>query len=78
MYTYTSLYVFRSFDQFQTWDTIMAYEDINDHLGLHFVNDSVGYLSTSRIYPRSDVPGRVLRTTDYGDTWEEQPLIGQH
>jgi|GEM_PF-2298788 len=72
MYTYTSLYVFRSFDQFQTWDTIMAYEDINDHFWeLHFVNDSVGYLSTSRIYPGSDVPGRVLRTTDYGDTWEE-------
>jgi hypothetical protein len=72
MYTYTSLYVFRSYDQFQTWDTIMAYEDINDQFWeLHFANDSVGYLSTSRIYPGSDLPGRVLRTTDYGETWEE-------
>jgi len=75
MYTYTSLYVFRSYDQFQTWDTIMAYEDINDQFWeLHFVNDSVGYLSLTRVFPGSEVPVRVLRTTDYGDTWEETNL----
>jgi len=72
MYTYTPLFVYRSYDQFQTWATIKEYEDVNDQFWeLHFVNDSVGYMSITRVFPDSEVPTRVLRTTDYGDTWEE-------
>ena len=73
MYTYTPLFVFRSNDQFQTMDTIMTYGDINDEFNeLHFVNDSVGYLSIRRYsFSGDEVPTRVLRTTNFGETWEE-------
>jgi photosystem II stability/assembly factor-like uncharacterized protein len=73
MYTYTPIVAIRSNDQFQNWDTIMFFEDVNDEfMELHFVNDSVGYLSIRRLaLPGDELPTRVLRTTDYGETWAE-------
>jgi photosystem II stability/assembly factor-like uncharacterized protein len=71
MYTFTSNYVVRTVDQFNTLDTIKVPEYPTEYFTeLFFVNDSVGYLAaTDWRLPDESLPSVIYRTADSGSTW---------
>lgn len=66
---YGPLGLLRTTNGGNSWDTLSidtAYQAVSD---IFFVNESVGFVTTSAV-PVRGKKSRVYKTTDFGDTWE--------